>query len=477
MEKIFNKRIRNKLILVFLIPICIIVIVFGFINYLISRKGMEDELAKRLIAIANSASGFIPIDSVVYLAPGDESTRLYKSLFTKLKKLKDLNNVKKIYVFTKENKALIDTDPNVTIGYYYTKHEFDESELSRVLAGEASTSIMFKGQDGLYYKTGYVPFFDRNNETVIIGVEGSVEFFATLRKLNTILLWLTLFSITIVILASILFSRRIVNPIKNLMSAITKIGDGDLLSKVPVQTKDEIGYLSYKFNEMRENLLERDNRMKMMLQGIAHEVRNPLGGIELFTGLLSEQVSDSAEKTQYVEKIKKETANLKNIVNDFLDYARAVNLDIHSVDMNKFFNDTALYFKTDMEKKKINYNIELKSKKRSFNIDLEYMQRVFFNLFDNAIHAMPMGGQINIRTANCASEDKNKVVCVQFSDTGIGISKENIESIFTPFFTTKAKGTGLGLAFTKKIIEEHGGGIKVESELNKGTDVFISLPC
>jgi signal transduction histidine kinase len=107
--------------------------------------------------------------------------------------------------------------------------------------------------------------------------------------------------------------------------------------------------------------------------------------------------------------------------------------------------------------------------------DGEYFHRVFLNLFENAIQSMPGGGIISISASVKQTKDES-LFCIEFSDSGIGIPRENQESIFTPFFTTKAKGTGLGLAFVKKIIEEHRGAVQVKSALKKGTQFTIFIP-
>jgi signal transduction histidine kinase len=477
MNLAFNKKIRNKLILIFLTPTFVIVITFGLINHAISKRGLEQELSKRLIAVAKSASTQLPVDSMLYLEQGDETTRLYKNIFKKLERLKNLNEVKKIYVFNRDNRALVDTDPEINIGYYYAKHELDKNEIADALIGIPRSSVMFQGKDKEYYKTGYATVFSKTHEPIIIGVEGSVQFFQTLRKISAVLLWFIFLSIMAILLASILFSQSMVAPISNLVMAVAKISSGDLNSKVPVQTKDEIGFLSFKFNQMRESLLERDNRMKMMLHGIAHEVRNPLGGIELFSGLLAEQMQTNPpkESLEFVTKIQKETENLKKVVNEFLDFARPVALNLKAESFQKFTADTELFFKNIMVLKNIKVKNHFPSDLPRVVFDAEYFHRVFLNLFENAIQSMPAGGTIAISAEVLRNGDESQFR-IEFSDSGMGISKENLEFIFTPFFTTKAKGTGLGLAFVKKIIEEHQGSIQVESFLKKGTKFIISIP-
>jgi signal transduction histidine kinase len=441
---------------------------------------LENELGKRLISIGLSAKSQIMLEPVTMFSPGDENTRSYNNTRTKLKRLRDLNNIKRIYIFKTDNTSLVDTDDNISIGYFYSRHTIDKNELDEVLLGNLKSSILFKGTDNDYYKTGYVPVLDNKNNLVIIGVEGSVEFFEVLQQLKRNIGIAIFISVIAIIFAAIISSRSIVTPIKELVGASTKISEGELDTPIKIYSTDEVGYLGYKFNEMRGALIERDNRMKMMLQGIAHEVRNPLGGIELFSGLISEEIKENSTLTNYINMIIKETKNLRDIVNEFLDFAKTIPLDKKGADIKELINQVHFLFSKELEQKNISFEYNARNIIK-INIDEEQMKRAFYNLFENAIYAMPNGGKILIETQlNHVKKSKlhtsDGFVTISFKDTGAGISDENKDKLFTPFFTTKEKGTGLGLAFVKKIIESHNGDVTIESLLNKGTEIIMKLP-
>ena len=116
MQTKFNKKIRNRLIFTFLIPLMLVIVIFGILIYFISYRGLENELGRRLISIGLSAQGQLLLEQVVAFQPGDEDTRSYNNIKNKLKKLRDLNKIKKIYIFKSDNSSLVDTDSDVAIG-------------------------------------------------------------------------------------------------------------------------------------------------------------------------------------------------------------------------------------------------------------------------------------------------------------------------------------------------------------------------
>jgi len=444
-------KIRNKLILLYLSPILILILWFGTFFYLIMQQGLETELSKRLISIGQAASLQIPNESILLLEKGDEDTRLYQNIRQKLINLKELNNIERIYIFTNNNLSLVDTRDDVPIGYEYLRHAFDEEELARVRKGETAASVLFTGKDGKIYKNGYISVSLADENQIFIATEGNADFYLTLRKIRGSILWLFFSIVVSIIGVSLIFAKRIGSPIGNLVKAVNKISAGNLDAKVNIKSSDEIGLLGTKFNEMRDNLIDRDNRMQMMLQGIAHEVRNPLGGIELFIGLLEEDHAESENSKSYIGKVKKELYNLNTIVDDFLDYAK--NIDVHAkpVNFKDFAEEMALFFSKDMKKLNIQFETDIHIKENNLAVfDKEYFKRVFLNLFKNSIQAMPHGGKIllqaHIIKQKLNGKEKPRLE-INFYDNGVGISKDNNEKLFTPFFTTKEKGTGLGSSF------------------------------
>ncbi len=214
-----------------------------------------------------------------------------------------------------------------------------------------------------------------------------------------------------------------------------------------------------------------------MAATVAHEIRNPLGGIAGFAALLERDLEGEDPRRRLVHKITEGVARLNRIVTSLLNYTRPLKLNRHPVDLAHMVEEAAAFFEIDPERKRENISI-----RRHFPdaptvcaIDPEQFQQIVLNLLQNATQAMPEGGQIDIEIAVELIADQNRAL-LRIRDTGMGMDAEVQEKLFTPFFTTKEDGTGLGLVTSKKIIDAHGGAIQVESEPGHGTCFTISLP-
>ena len=214
-----------------------------------------------------------------------------------------------------------------------------------------------------------------------------------------------------------------------------------------------------------------------MAATVAHEIRNPLGGIASFANLLERDLAVDDPSRRLVRKITEGVARLNRIVSSLLSYTRPLNLNTHDVDLREVVEEATAFFELDLDRKGRDVTIE-----RSFpdqplacQVDTEQFQQVILNLLLNAMQAMREGGTISIQVfADDDPEAPHAVLCVR--DTGSGIDDEVRERLFTPFFTTKEDGTGLGLVTSKKIVEAHGGSIRVDSTPGEGTSFFVALP-
>ena len=235
-----------------------------------------------------------------------------------------------------------------------------------------------------------------------------------------------------------------------------------------------------------------------MAATVAHEVKNPLGGIRGFADLLDQDLEEGDPRKQSVEKIMEGVETIDKIVLSLLNYTKAIKLDLHQVEFMGFIDDVIKFFEIDFarEKKKIHIVREYPKKALLCRIDPEQFRQVVLNLLHNATQAMPQGGKIVIgvneeglvlkarpegkskgasqKSLGIHPEEKRMVL--KISDTGMGMSKATLSKLFTPFFTTKEHGTGLGLSTVKKIVEAHRGDIRVESKMGKGTTVIVRLP-
>lgn len=217
---------------------------------------------------------------------------------------------------------------------------------------------------------------------------------------------------------------------------------------------------------------------------VAHEVKNPLGGIRGFAELLDRDLKEDDPRKRFVKKIVEGVSTLDRIVMSLLDYTKPVKLNPVKVEIVKFLDETINFFKMDAGQAKPNILIDENYPEDNLfcYIDTEQFRQVLLNLFHNAVQAMPEGGRITVKlnqevaTGRVSSKERTKIIALIISDTGMGMNKETKEKLFTPFFTTKERGTGLGLATVKKIVEAHRGEIEVESELGIGTSVIVKLP-
>ena len=202
---------------------------------------------------------------------------------------------------------------------------------------------------------------------------------------------------------------------------------------------------------------------------VGHDLRNPLtsiaGAAYLLKTTLGSKMDDKTRES--LELIEKNVRDSDKIVKDLLEYSGEIQLEL-TVANPKSLAEEALSIFNIPENVRV---IDLSKNEPGITVDVEKMQRVFVNLIKNAVEAMPEGGTLSI-----SSRKTNGDVEVSFADTGIGMTKEDVEKAFGPFFTTKAKGLGLGLAISKRIVEKHGGSILVESTPGKGSTFTVRLP-
>lgn len=211
-----------------------------------------------------------------------------------------------------------------------------------------------------------------------------------------------------------------------------------------------------------------------MVASVSHEIKNPLGIILSTAEILNKRLKEQAPASKHLaEIIITETSRLDDIVREFLDFARPQVPQFSKASINDLILKVEEFMQPEFSKYKITVENALNSDLKPVYMDQNLLYRAFLNLFINAVQAMPDGGTLSISTA-LSMEEKNKVVII-LKDTGVGISSDKLAMIFTPFYTDKIRGNGLGLAIAKNIIEEHDGSISVESEIGKGASFIITL--
>ncbi|MEA1971882.1 MAG: ATP-binding protein [Candidatus Cloacimonadota bacterium] len=230
-----------------------------------------------------------------------------------------------------------------------------------------------------------------------------------------------------------------------------------------------------------------------MASSVAHEIRNPLGGIGGFAGLLERKLPDNDDRHKLVVPIITGVNRLNNIVSDLLTFTRPQKMHLAEVNLHEVLNDIIKFFEISIEGEDKNIDIDTKfsTQKCLVHLDSSLFQQVMLNFLKNASDAIENQGNITISTkkkiptnmSEILTEDEKKELMELFSfveinitDTGSGISKEASQKLFNPFFTTKEEGNGLGLPICKKIIHLHKGDIHVKSKIGEGTTFTLTIP-
>jgi signal transduction histidine kinase len=459
-----------KLVSAYLLPTFALATCAPLFAYLLTRNALDEEVGKRLLSVARIAAAQQRPDLLFTLQPGDEQSRTYTTARARLEAIREASGASRLYLFTKDRRILVGTGDPLPIGTTLAELSRDRPEIERALEGVPTpSSVTFKGSDGQTYKSAYAPVHDSPGvAAVVLGVDASAEFFDVLGRfgLSTLLLG-ALFGAAAVGL-SLSLNRWVVRPIRALLSSAEKIGKGDLATPITASAKDELGALAEGMDRMRVQLFDRDREQQMMLAGIAHEVRNPLGGIELFAGLLAEDLEKDPERLLHVQRILRELGHLKRVVDDFLDFARDPKLSREQVSASALLGEVAELVRADSQAKE--QTLVLSAPDLPFEADPSSLRRALLNLAQNAVQATPRGGTVRLSAATVPGR-----VRLSVEDDGPGVPDEARTKIFTPFFTTKEKGLGLGLAFVRRIAEAHGGSVKL-GDRAKGAVFVIELP-
>ena len=376
-------------------------------------------------------------------------------------------------------------------------------EVGTLLSEDVRDRVLVRGENWIrpvfivddWYLSAYEPI--RDPKGTVIGALGlgllERKFKETEhRALGTFAL-LTGLVVLLAVLASYLLSNSILKPLNALIAAKEKMIAGGSLEEVDLRSApQEIAALGNSFNALVRAIRERDKQMSRQTQeklmrsdrlamvgqlasGVAHEINNPLGSILLFSRLIMQQVPPEGRVRENLDRIEKETKRCHNIVRNLLDFARQRKPLVESVDINQLMEATL----TVLGDQYLFHNVEIVKNYSSglpaLQADSAQLQQVLMNIIMNAVDAMDKKGRLILET-RAGSQDG--YIDVSISDTGCGISSENIERIFDPFFTTKevGHGTGLGLSVSYGIVQTHQGDISVSSTPGAGSTFTVSLP-
>jgi signal transduction histidine kinase len=465
--------LSERLLLAFLLPTLAFFGLTGVAGYALARAALEEELGQSLSAVAAAAASQVSGERMLTIEPGDDAsgTRTWRNLTRLLGEVRDASGMRRVYAVDLQGRVRADVGGPLPVGAEVPELARDRLELARVFAGErAASQVLFTGTDGRLYKTGYAPVRRDGQVVGAVGVEGSAAFFGPLSRLSSTFAGASVMALAVLAAMAVLTARGLAKPLRRLMDSALRIGRGDLTTPVPPEPTREIGVLARELEEMRRALESRDRQLKLMLAGVAHEVRNPIGGIALFSGLLAEDLKAGTTEgaTEHVARIQREIAYLQRIVEDFLAFAREQPLARAPLEAPDLLSTACELLAAEAEARGV--AVEVDAEPAVLEVDASLVTAALVNLVKNAVQASPSGSPVRV-----TGRAQGGGYCIRVRDSGPGVPEAERERIFEPFFTTKEKGTGLGLPLARKIARAHGGELGCTSE--PGSTAFaLTLP-
>jgi signal transduction histidine kinase len=355
----------------------------------------------------------------------------------------------------------------------------DQHDVRAVITGSTG-SIELMDPSGIAVISSYAPIADAGWGIILRQEQNEAYQSSRLMKWQS---WIIiLISELLAILVSIFIANMFAKPIKTLAGRLKMIAAGNLGHTLEVRREDEFGELLKSFNHMIEKLKKARARERLSVVGettsrIAHEFKNYLVPIKLFAQLLPKRHADKDFIDKFEKAVPEGIKQCERILKELSEFSSRSELMLAPADIKIIIEKTLSL----LDEKFIAHNIAVHYNTRGdpFRItaDAERLQEVFMNLMINAIDVMPRGGALYVVLSfKYKHAHSSQLIEVKITDTGKGIPREELSNIFELFYTSKKGNMGLGLAITRSIIEQHGGTIQVDSEINRGTQFTVVLP-
>ncbi len=349
---------------------------------------------------------------------------------------------------------------------------------------DTATFTIQRLEDGAIVRMARVPL--KNNDqpmvmTVIMNIAPQTEVLRAFRNNNMVILMIV-FLVALGLM--VYFIGKALRPLASLSESCAAVSEGHLR---PVNTRGAVGEvlaLERTFNRMISSLHEKELMETQLRQaqrlsalgnlaaGVAHDVRNPLNAIKLLSShaaTMMEGESHPAEKS--MRTISREVDRLEEIVSSFLSLAREREMHREYVDIDELVAECVRLFQQEAEAREIRLTQDLRSAGLKLFIDGKQCTRAVLNVLMNALDACSPGGRVRVFSRRRETQCE-----IEIRDDGPGMTREVMETVFDPYFTTKPGGTGLGLSITRSIIEEHGGSIELSTTSGQGCQVLITFP-
>ncbi len=429
---------------------------------------------------------FIPAFNIAI--PCFHLNRMQGILFAKVNLSKLWDVVDSIHV-GKTGKAFVSTREGLLISHWDKK---------KVIKGEMINAKPY--YDNLIHNiNGVLEYFDEESKSLKIIYYALIEDFGFsmgivqeakevyyFKRITYIFL---IVAIVLIVLVSILLSfwvaRRVTLPLERMTDASRKIERRDYDINLIPKTKDEIGKLCISFNHMAKKLKEADENQRFVMFGyaaanIAHKLKNAIVSIKTITQLFHKSRKEPKLHEELEGDLTNEVKRLELMISRFSSFKQKLQEQLIGIDVVSLLSDIVETKRSFFIEHNVTCQTLYKVNSAFIKGDKEELNEVFNNIINNSVEAMPQGGELNISVNLSTVTDTdyfdNQDVMISFTDQGSGIEKKELEKIFTPFYSTKQFGMGIGLTFCKRVVAQYNGHINIESELKKGTTIKIAFP-
>lgn len=382
----------------------------------------------------------------------------------------------KIYILNPDSSVL----HQVTNGEEMSIDTQIRQDILKVMEGETikrMTSFSFEGENNLVY-VGMPLTYDEQVSGVIMAFSPITEIEALFSEVIKIIGIILIILILIGTIAILRVSVRISEPITEISEYAKKIGKGEEVPDVEINGKDEIAMLAKSFNEMKKEIAVSEQMRKEIVANVSHELRTPLTSIIGFIKGILDGVIPNGEHEKYLSIVYSEANRLKELTRDIVDVAKLesgnMSLNKEKFNLSELTKEVYMEMEELVKEKNLDFVLDELSENIEIKADKSRIRQVLINVVNNSIKFTEEG---YIKITLDKIQDKASIVV---SDTGIGIKKDKIAYLFDKFFTANeygdaTNGAGLGLNIVKNIIDLHGGSINVDSKVNEGTTVAITI--